>query len=427
MEEEAFDVDEEAGFTSDGDRQRSLKEQVQSPRQSESLSARRAGESCEATGSTNITVVQQRILTKMPSGDVREDRWLQQGSLQKMFSPAFSRRGPEGQAGKVVSSSSPTGSSKSGKISEQAAKFPPAGTTTPKEIEEADLLFVPDDDQEWQRPRRPPGSGEGPSKQLTGPIVSVPAPSAKPEAQHEEEEWLERKRVTGVIGRLVQYQTGEVPAKDVLGLSRTCHGRLMVTAVRGDGPAARAGVIAGDQLISIDGEKIWEYYPAKAVLSGVRGPATLIFLGFSGKLQAEVRVKQPDEPRLGLPVQVSVSSKVLQKSKRDDDRRRRWVEAQKPQAPPSLHLLDPVVFEQSSSSSLLIATDAKQESRADADVEPLPQPRSQLGVYELHQQDAREILYQALRPQVMSVSEVSEDSCPRQHRVASRDSDVVNF
>jgi len=201
----------------------------------------------------------------------------------------------------------------------------------------------------------------------------------------------------------------------------------MVTAVRGDGPAARAGVIAGDQLISIDGEKIWEYYPAKAVLSGVRGPATLIFLGFSGKLQAEVRVKQPDEPRLGLPVQVSVSSKVLQKSKRDDDRRRRWVEAQKPQAPPSLHLLDPVVFEQSSSSSLLIATDAKQESRADADVEPLPQPRSQLGVYELHQQDAREILYQALRPQVMSVSEVSEDSCPRQHRVASRDSDVVNF
>lgn len=426
MEEEAFDVDEEAGFTSDGDRQRSKEQRQLSPRQSESLSARRAGESCEAAGSSsaNITVVQQRILTKVPSGDVREERWLQQGSLQKMFSPAFSRRGAEGQAGKVVSCSSPTGSSKSGKISEQAAKFPPAGTTTPKEIEEADLLFVPDDDQEWQRPRRPPGSGEGPSKQLTGPIVSVPPPSAKPEAQHEEEEWLERKRVTGVIGRLVQYQAGEVPAKDVLGLSRTCHGRLMVTAVRGDGPAARAGVIAGDQLISIDGEKIWEYYPAKAVLSGVRGPATLIFLGFSGKLQAEVRVKQPDEPRLGLPAQVSVSSKVLQKSKRDDDRRRRWVEAQKPQAPPSLHLLDPVVFEQSSSSSLLIATEAKQESRADAEAEPLPQPRSQLGVYELHQQDAREILYQALRPQVMSVS---EDSCPRQHRVASRDSDVVNF
>eukprot|EP00435_Cladocopium_sp_Y103_P060669 s1474_g22.t1 len=95
----------------------------------------------------------------------------------------------------------------------------------------------------------------------------------------------------------------------------------------------------------------------------------------------------------------------------------------RPTATP-LGLESKVVFEQSSSSSLLIATEAKQESRADAEAEPLPQPRSQLGVYELHQQDAREILYQALRPQVMSVS---EDSCPRQHRVASRDSDVVNF
>ena len=28
----------------------------------------------------------------------------------------------------------------------------------------------------------------------TGPIVSVPHATAKPEAQHEEEEWLERKR-----------------------------------------------------------------------------------------------------------------------------------------------------------------------------------------------------------------------------------------
>jgi len=423
MEDETFDVDEEANFVSDADRQRnSLKDQLQSPQQSGRLSARRAGESDATTAPASaVTVVQQQILTNTPS-EIREERWLQQGSLQKMFSPAVARRGAESHAGKVVAS--PAASVKQGKVSDQVAAL----STCPKEIEEADLLFVPDDDQEWQRPRRPPGSGEGPSKQLTGPIVSVPPPlpSTKPEAEHEEDEWLERKRVTGVIGRLVQYQTGEVPAKDVLGLSRTCHGRLMVTAVRGDGPAARAGVIAGDQLISIDGEKIWEYYPAKAVLSGVRGPTTLIFLGFSGKLQAEVRVKQPDEPRLGLPAQVSVSSKVLQKSKRDEDRRRRWVEAQKPQAPPSLHLLDPVVFEQTSTSSLLIATESKQELRDEEHehTEPVPTPRSQLGVYELHQQDAREILYQALRPQAMSVA---EEPCPRQHRVSSRDSDVVNF
>ncbi|CAE7020505.1 unnamed protein product [Symbiodinium sp. KB8] len=231
---------------------------------------------------------------------------------------------------------------------------------------------------------------------------------------------MERKRVTGVIGRLVQYQMGEIPSKDVLGLHRTCQGRLMVTAVRGDGPAARAGVVAGDQLISINGEKIWEYYPAKAVLSGVRGPSTLIFLGFSGKLQAEVRVKQPDEPRLGLPAQVSVSTKVLQKSKREEDRRRRWVEVQKPANPPSLRLLDPVVFEQRSSSSLLIATEAEGEQ----DVQPAPPP-PQLGVYELHQQDAREILYQALRAQ--PPLSMPSEATVSQHRVSSRQSDVVNF
>ncbi|CAE7410244.1 unnamed protein product, partial [Symbiodinium necroappetens] len=50
-----------------------------------------------------------------------------------------------------------------------------------------------------------------------------------------------------------------------------------------------------------------------------------------------------------------------------------------------------VVFEQRSSSSLLIATEAEGEQ----DVQPAPPP-PQLGVYELHQQDAREILYQAL-------------------------------
>jgi len=339
------------------------------------------------------------------------------------MTPEMPRRESFQGSGRIISSpASPAAVKANGGLVEAALKFPGvAGGGSAKEIEEADLLFVPDDDQEWQRPRRPPpGDHFGPSKQLTGPILPVSPANAKPEAQHEEEEWMERKRVTGVIGRLVQYQMGEIPSKDVLGLHRTCQGRLMVTAVRGDGPAARAGVVAGDQLISINGEKIWEYYPAKAVLSGVRGPATLIFLGFSGKLQAEVRVKQPDEPRLGLPAQVSVSTKVLQKSKREEDRRRRWVEVQKPSNPPSLRLLDPVVFEQRCSSSLLIATEAEGEQ---ADVQPAPPP-PQLGVYELHQQDAREILYQALRAQPLSMP---SEATVSQHRVSSRQSDEVNF
>eukprot|EP00439_Symbiodinium_sp_Y106_P044381 s4528_g5.t1 len=80
----------------------------------------------------------------------------------------------------------------------------------------------------------------------------------------------------------------------------------------------------------------------------------------------------------------------------------------------------PVVFEQRCSSSLLIATEAEGEQ---ADVQPAPPP-PQLGVYELHQQDAREILYQALRAQPLSMP---SEATVSQHRVSSRQSDVVNF
>lgn len=271
--------------------------------------------------------------------------------------------------------------------------------------EEADLLFIPDDDQDWMRPKRPPSvDSPGPAAVLNGPLLPAEEQLSL-EGLNEEEEWLERKRVTGVIGRLVQYKKGEIPSKDILGLRRTGQGRLMVTAVRGDGPAARAGVVSGDQLVSVNGEKIWEYYPAKALLSGVKGPANLVFLGFSGKLQAEVRVKQPDEPRLGLPPQISVPNKVIAKTKREEDRdrKKRWAEqlqAAGTSDAPTLQLKDTVVFEQSVNTSLLIATeeankasttDAGYSSQADASTS------QNTGVYELLQQDAREILFRALK------------------------------
>ncbi|CAK9071510.1 unnamed protein product, partial [Durusdinium trenchii] len=163
MEEETFDVDEEA--CGDEARLRALKEQ--SPSHVNSLSARRATEGFgNSPSSASVSVVQQPVLTSASGENVfREERWLtSQGSLQKIFSPPFSRRADnERQHGKVVVSPSV----KNSKLSEQVAKFPQVAlSTSPKEIEEADLLFVPDDDQEWQRPRRPPGSGGGPSKQL---------------------------------------------------------------------------------------------------------------------------------------------------------------------------------------------------------------------------------------------------------------------
>ncbi|CAJ1326904.1 unnamed protein product [Effrenium voratum] len=150
MEEEALDVGED-GSSQSQDRVSSLKDQFTSPNHLESLSSRRAGESREAVGTpssrSSLSVVAQPVL----KGEslLREDR----EGLQKMFSPSLARRGLSGKSGK----------------SAEVLKFPGAAslTATPKEIEEADLLFVPDDDQEWQRPRRPPPADcSGPSKHL---------------------------------------------------------------------------------------------------------------------------------------------------------------------------------------------------------------------------------------------------------------------
>jgi len=289
-----------------------------------------------------------------------------------------------------------------------------------KETEEADLMYIPDDDQDWMKPKRPPSADSpGPSAVMNSPIFKTDADTSeatKSSYTKEEEEWLERKRLSGVIGRMVHYAKGDVPSKDILSLSRTSNGRIMVTCIRPDGQAARAGVVAGDQLVSINGEQIWEYTPAKAVLSGVRGPASLVFLGFSGKLQAEVRIKQPDEPRLGLSERISVSTKVLAKTKRDDARKQKWMEVQTEEdmLPPSLSVADTVVFtpmasppaeekmpvetrigcfslqavisEKRTSQSLLIETAAEEKSA----------PTN--GLYELLREDARHILLGALRP-----------------------------
>jgi len=154
----------------------------------------------------------------------------------------------------------------------------------------------------------------------------------------EEEEWLARKKLTGAIGRLVFYRNGQKPIDDILGLSRTRSGRLKVTALRPAGMASLAGVEVGDQLISINGQKPDESLLAEAVRMRLGAPATLIFMGFAGKLQAEVRVRQPDEPRCGLPAFTDVATTALNHGM---DRNAQ------------IELCDTVVFQQATASLLL--------------------------------------------------------------------------
>eukprot|EP00403_Amphidinium_massartii_P048575 CAMPEP_0178463084 /NCGR_PEP_ID=MMETSP0689_2-20121128/50154_1 /TAXON_ID=160604 /ORGANISM="Amphidinium massartii, Strain CS-259" /LENGTH=518 /DNA_ID=CAMNT_0020089963 /DNA_START=9 /DNA_END=1566 /DNA_ORIENTATION=+ len=121
----------------------------------------------------------------------------------------------------------------------------------------------------------------------------------------EETEWDRRKRQTGVSARLVWYQPGDAPS-DELVLRGGRGGRIVVTAVSDAGKAAAAGVRPGDVLASIDGKRDFGGHGAETILSSLVLPAALIFMGFIGKLQAEVRLNHNDGESLGMKVHEEV-------------------------------------------------------------------------------------------------------------------------
>lgn len=216
--------------------------------------------------------------------------------------------------------------------------------------------------------------------------------SAPTEGHNEEEEWLARQRLTGAIGRLVRYNEGDItPKDDILGLRCTRRGRIMVTAVRENGAAMRAGVAAGDELVSVDGRKDFVGHPAHLVHASLRAPVTLVFLGFVGKLQAEVRVKRPPEPQCGLAPGMDIVAQGVE-------------QAFLGQAS-SHEVRDAVVFQQVETASLLISagacagqtapsSDALQPATsASNDEEAAPATKT---IYELQREDARNLVVNAL-------------------------------
>lgn len=120
-------------------------------------------------------------------------------------------------------------------------------------------------------------------------VADEPPVRQGPPLEPEEEEWDARQQQTGAAGRLVIYEDGDRPRSEFL-LRGGCGRRIMVTAVTEGGKAAQAGVKAGDVLVSIDGKKDFSDSSADTVHSGLKGPVMLVFMGFVGKLQAEVRL-----------------------------------------------------------------------------------------------------------------------------------------
>lgn len=110
----------------------------------------------------------------------------------------------------------------------------------------------------------------------------------------EENEWLQRQQRTGTVGRLVRYNGQERPKDDLL--LRGGEGRhVSVAAVRNGGPASMSGVKVGDRLVSIDGKKDLLKKSAQTISDALYGPTVLVFVGFVGKLQAEVRLGCTDK------------------------------------------------------------------------------------------------------------------------------------
>merc|ERR1719350_1120910 len=116
----------------------------------------------------------------------------------------------------------------------------------------------------------------------------------------EDTEWDERQKQTGAAGRLVTYEDIlDLPQEDVM-FRDGGNGRIVVARVFLGGKAWRAGVTAGDVLVSINGKKSFSGLPARDVHASLNAPVVLVFMGFVGKLQAEVRLNHKRKALCGL-------------------------------------------------------------------------------------------------------------------------------
>lgn len=127
------------------------------------------------------------------------------------------------------------------------------------------------------------------------------------EAFSEEFLWNERRRQSGACGRIVSYDENEKPQEDII-FRDGANGRVVVHVVREGGKAWTAGVTADDVLVSIDGKKDFHGMSARELQLSLEPPATLVFLGFVGKLSTEVRLTHRRAKLCGLSMQQQVTA-----------------------------------------------------------------------------------------------------------------------
>lgn len=104
-----------------------------------------------------------------------------------------------------------------------------------------------------------------------------------------EEQWFERHEKNGSIAKMAVYGDSDLPQRDVL-LRGGAGKAVIVAAVRSGGVAHRSGVLPGDRLVSIDGDKGLLVLSAVELRERLQAPTQLIFLGFVGQSHAEVQL-----------------------------------------------------------------------------------------------------------------------------------------
>eukprot|EP00929_Paragymnodinium_shiwhaense_P087212 TRINITY_DN47474_c0_g1_i2.p1 TRINITY_DN47474_c0_g1~~TRINITY_DN47474_c0_g1_i2.p1 ORF type:complete len:508 (-),score=104.44 TRINITY_DN47474_c0_g1_i2:233-1756(-) len=201
----------------------------------------------------------------------------------------------------------------------------------------------------------------------------------------EELEWSLRQERTGTVGRLVAYAEGDNPKDDLL-LRGGAGRHVVVAAVRDGGPACCVGVKAGDRLVSIDGNKDFMSSSADIVCENLTPPTVLVFLGFVGKLQAEVRLSECDT-KAGLNLPRANLRGML------GDR--------------CVEFCESSVFDGLSSS--LIMASSTDSSSHDANLKPSETIRL---LFELHQMEANRIVRKAMQQRSFLLSAVQLRGAP---------------